>query len=156
MESQGILYKICRTYCDSEEDRKDLFQEILIQLWRSYPSFRGDAKFTTWMYQVGFNVAIQHLRIRKRRPHHESLNAQHADHVEHPIDSNDIEIKIMELDKAIRQLNPIDAAIILLYLEEKSQVEIAEIMGIKPNNVGVKVSRIKAKLKAFLNINEHE
>jgi RNA polymerase sigma-70 factor (ECF subfamily) len=142
-------------YCDGEEDRKDLFQEMMIQLWRSYPSFRGDAKFSTWMYQVGFNVAIQHLRMRKRRPQHETFQAQHVQSVEPVIGPGDQEIKQTKLDNAIRQLNPVDTAIILLYLEEKSQVEIGEIMGITSNHVGVKVSRIKSKLKKLLNIRDY-
>ena len=68
MESQGIVHKICSIYCDDKEQRKDLFQEILIQLWKSYSSFRGEAKFSSWMYQVALNVAIQHLRKSKKRP----------------------------------------------------------------------------------------
>ena len=156
MKSQGILHKICRMYCDDDEDRKDLFQEIMIHLWKSYPSFRGEAKFSTWMYQVSFNVAIQHLRMRKRRPQHEAIEAQHVPHEEPITGPSDLEIKKQELDKAIRKLNPVDAAIILLYLEEKSQVEIGEIIGITANHVGVKVSRIKLKLKKLLNINDHE
>ncbi len=108
------------------------------------------------MYQVGFNVAIQHLRMRKRRPQHETFQVQHAQRVEPVMGPSDLDVKQMELDNAIRRLNPVDAAIILLYLEDKSQIEIGEIMGITPNHVGVKVSRIKSKLKKIVNISDNE
>jgi RNA polymerase sigma-70 factor (ECF subfamily) len=72
-ESQGIVHKVCGIYCDNEEDKKDLFQEILIQLWKSYPSFRGDSKFSSWMYRVGLNVAISNLRKSKTKKEDSTL-----------------------------------------------------------------------------------
>ena len=150
MEFQGILGKICQVYGDDEEERKDLFQEILIQLWKSYPSFRGEAKFSTWMYQVAFNVAIQFLRKRKRRPDTEELTYEHIDRHTQTPGEDPMEEKKGKLKLAISLLCDTDKAIILLYLEERSLEEISEILGITPNHASVKIHRIKSKLKKLL------
>ena len=150
MESQGIVHKICSIYCDDKEQRKDLFQEILIQLWKSYSSFRGEAKFSSWMYQVALNVAIQHLRKSKKRPDKVKLS-QELHQLTEPATNNDsLEEKTELLYYAIRQLNDVEKAIIMLHLEEKSNQEIAQITGISQNYVRVKMNRIKSALKKTL------
>ncbi len=153
--AQGIIHKICHMYCDIEEDRKDLFQEILIQLWQSYPSFRGEAKFTTWMYRIALNVAIQHLRkVKKIDSIVESYNSSgDLRTVELP----DMDYKYRTLYLAIGQLSRVEKAIMMLYLEERSNEEIASIVGITQNHVRVKMNRIKKKLKRILKpeANEH-
>ncbi|MHA7059623.1 RNA polymerase sigma factor [Aquimarina sp. M1] len=143
--SQGIIHKVCSMYCDNPEHRKDLFQEIVIQLWKSYPSFRGDAKFSTWMYRVAINVAIQDLRKTKKKKQLFFQTNQFNDTSE----ENKPEIqneKLKLMHAAIAKLNKIEKAIIMLHLDEKSNEEIAEIVGITQNYVRVKMNRIKIKL----------
>jgi RNA polymerase sigma-70 factor (ECF subfamily) len=151
MESQGILHKICHLYCDIDEQRKDLSQETLIQLWKSYPSFRGDAKFSSWMYQVAFNVAILHLRKAKKRPDNIQFTKELKEIVDSPSDRETQDENTRLLNFAIKQLNDIESAIIMLHLEEKSNEEIPQIIGITQNHVRVKMNRIKTKLKKILN-----
>lgn len=144
-ESQGIIHKVSRMYCDDEEHRKDLFQEILIQLWKSYPSFRGDSKFSTWMYRVAINVAIQDLRKTKKKQQLFFQTNQFKDTSEEKkSDVQNEKLKLMH--SAIAKLNKVEKAIVMLHLEEKSNEEIAEIIGITQNYVRVKMNRIKTKL----------
>lgn len=140
------MHKVCNMYCDNGEDRKDLFQEILIHLWKSYPSFKGDAKFSTWMYRVAFNVAIQHLRKEKKKKEDSVLPEQFEQfYNEKEEEELGEEKRILQL--AIKQLNEIEKAIIMLYLEDRDNEEIAEVIGITQNNVRVKMTRIRNKLK---------
>ncbi|MHA7056480.1 RNA polymerase sigma factor [Aquimarina sp. M1] len=148
-ESQGIIHKVSRMYCDNEEHRKDLFQEILIQLWKSYKSFRGDSKFSTWMYRVAINVAIQDLRKTKKKQQLFFQTNQFKDISEEKnIDIQDEKFKLMHA--AIADLNKVEKAIVMLHLDEKSNEEIADIIGITQNYVRVKMNRIKAKLSKKL------
>ena len=151
-ESQGIVHKVCGMYCNDEEDRKDLFQEILIQLWKSYPNFRGDAKFSSWMYRVALNVAISNLRKSKTKKEDSTL-PESFDSISRESDEQSLSLEKGLLREAIRKLNEIEKAIMVLYLEEKPNDEIAEIMGITQNNVRVKMNRIRNKLKETLNPN---
>ena len=132
-------------YCDNSEHRKDLFQDILIQLWKSYPTFRGDSKFSTWMYRVAINVAIQDLRKTKKRQQIFFQTNQFKDtSEENKSGIQDENLKLMH--NAIANLNKVEKAIVMLHLEEKSNDEIAEIVGITQNYVRVKMNRIKTKL----------
>ncbi|RPE08468.1 sigma-70 family RNA polymerase sigma factor [Chitinophaga lutea] len=136
---QGIIYKICRLYRDSKEDREDLFQEIVYQLWKSLPGFSGQAAFTTWMYRVALTTAI--AAYRKKQPrivYPEVLPEQSAG----PPDNLGPEVLML----ALKRLNDGEKALIALYLEDLSYREIAEITGISENNVGVKLNRIKQKI----------
>ena len=140
---------MCNIYFDLEEDRNDLFQEIVAQLWKSYPSFRHEAKVTSWMYRVGLNTAITFFKKRKRRPDQNQLtveNLQVAD------EGNDFETEeqVKKLQKAIAHLTGVEKSIVLLFLESKKYEEIAEITGITQNYVRVKMNRIKKKLKALM------
>lgn len=149
-ESQGIIHKVSRMYCDNEEHRKDLFQEILIQLWKSYPSFRGDSKFSTWMYRVAINVAIQDLRKAKKKQQLFFQTNQFKDTSdEKKSEVQDEKLKLMH--KAIAGLNKVEKAIVMLHLDDKSNEEIAEIVGITQNYVRVKMNRIKTKLSKTIN-----
>ncbi|NAS30275.1 sigma-70 family RNA polymerase sigma factor [Flavobacteriaceae bacterium R38] len=149
-ESQGIVHKISRIYCKDEENRKDLLQEILIQLWKSYPTFRGESKFSTWMYRVGLNVAIQYFRKDKRQIKKTELSTE-LQNLPELKKEDTLENEIYMLHRAISKLNDIEKAIVMLYLEEKTNEEIAEIIGITQNYVRVKMNRIKLKLKKILN-----
>ncbi|MDX1629151.1 MAG: sigma-70 family RNA polymerase sigma factor [Fulvivirga sp.] len=147
-QSQGIMHKISRTYCDTAEERQELVQEMVIQLWKSYDTFQSKSRFSTWMYRVCLNVALQ--KVRKER----HIKSKAVDFVPEVIDRQEedpYEDEAKWLRNAIGQLNKIEKAIILLYLEEKEYEEIAEIMGITQNYVRVKMNRIKKKLKKILN-----
>ncbi len=132
-------------YCDNPEHRKDLFQEILIQLWKSFPSFRNEAKFSTWMYRIALNVAIQDLRKVKKKKSLFFQTNQFKERLEQSETSIEDE-KLAQMYKAISDLNKVEKAIIMLYLEDKKNDEIAEIIGITQNYVRVKMNRIKIKL----------
>ncbi|WP_298424462.1 RNA polymerase sigma factor [uncultured Kordia sp.] len=148
--NQNIVHKVCRIYTSNKEQHNDLFQEITIQLWKAYPKFRGDSKFSTWMYRVALNTAITLYRKSKR-----SVKTQDYESVIFKITSEDYDdteeeqLKIMY--KAIKQLSDIEKALIFLYLEDKNYKEIAETIGITEVNARVKMNRIKTKLKKILN-----
>lgn len=149
MGAQGIVHKICGMYCDDEEDRRDLFQEILINLWKSYPSFRGESKFSTWMYRVSLNVAMQRLRKTDKRKEDATLPVD-FDVIAHPRKESLPEKELQMMYVAINRLSDVEKAIVMLYLEEKGNEEIAEIMGISQNYVRVKMTRIREKLKKMV------
>jgi RNA polymerase sigma-70 factor (ECF subfamily) len=148
-ENQGIIHKVCGIYCDTQEDREDLFQEITAQLWRAFPTFRFESKISTWMYRVSLNTAITHFKKDKRRPDKDELN-QHRIQIPDIEYDTSYEENLKLLHKAIEELTGVEKSIILLYLEEKKYEEIAEIVGITQNYVRVKMNRIKAKLKKLL------
>ena len=148
--NQNIAHKICRIYTTNQSAHNDLFQEITIQLWKNYPKFRGDSKFSTWMYRVALNTAISLYRKSTRR-----VKTQDINDVAFKIKSNDYddteERKLEALYKAIHKLNDIDKALIFLYLEDKPYKEISETLGISSVNARVKMNRAKEKLKNILN-----
>ncbi len=152
-ENQGIIHKVCSVYCDLEEDRRDLFQEILAQLWKSYPSFRNESKFSTWMYRVALNTAITSFKKDKRQPDKSGISYENLQLAEEVYDTREEE-QIKILNKAVSQLSGIEKSIILLFLEDKKYEEIAEITGITQNYVRVKMNRIKKKLKLLMNTEE--
>jgi len=144
-ESQGIIHKVCRMYCDDETHRKDLFQEIVLQLWKSYSSFRGESKFSSWMYRVALNVAIQDFRKEKKRKYLFLESFEFKEPITLP--QNDCkDERISALYKAISKLDKIEKAIMMLHLDEIPNDEIAEIVGITQNYVRVKMTRIRSKL----------
>lgn len=148
--NQNIAHKICRLYTTNQSDHNDLFQEITIQLWKNYPKFRGDAKFSTWMYRVALNTAISLYRKSTR-----NIKTQDISEIAFKIKSenydNTEELQLKALYKAIHKLNDIDKALIFLYLEDKSFKEIAQTLGISSVNARVKMTRAKEKLKNILN-----
>jgi RNA polymerase sigma-70 factor (ECF subfamily) len=148
-QNQDIVHKICRLYATSRDNRKDLGQEIICQLWKSYKSFRGDSKFTTWMYKVALNTALLNLRRHRIRVRTESLKERHTD-IPAEADEKEKYGQISRLYEAISQLGKLDRAIILLYLEQLSYKEISEVIGISKSNVSVRLARIKKKLKELL------
>lgn len=143
-QHQGIIHKICRLYRDSKEDREDLFQEIVFQLWKSVHTFRGDAKFSSWMYRVALSTAI--AGYRKKKPDIRYLPSLPDEPDEQPHAEDQRE----QLFQALKQLNDADKALITLYLEDLSYQEIAEIVGITESNVGVRLNRIKNKIQQLL------
>jgi len=137
-------------YCSDSTDAEDLFQEILLQLWKAYPQFNKSSKVSTWMYRVGLNTAITRLRKNNRSPSFEELASVHQALPETGVQRLDI-LFDKDLQEAIDRLDKFDRALLMLYLDEKSYKEIAEIMGLSESNVGVKVNRIKKKLKEIMN-----
>ncbi|OMP32775.1 RNA polymerase sigma factor [Mangrovimonas sp. DI 80] len=149
-EHQNIVHKVCRLYTNNQDAHNDLFQEITIQLWKAYPKFRGDAKFSTWMYRVGLNTAITLYRKSKRR-----IDTQEFDTVQFKIKSEEYddteEQQLKLLYNAVYQLNDIEKALVFLFLEDKNYKEISETLGISEVNARVKMNRVKTKLKTILN-----
>jgi len=144
-----ILNKICRLYSNSEEDFNDYYQEVIIQLWQSFKSFRGDSQVSTWVYRVAINTCLGLLRKEKRRIPTDELNDRHD--LQETNEQLIFNEQLRKLYQAIKKLKEIDRAIILLHLEEKSYKEVAEIMGITLSNVGVRINRIKTQLKQLIN-----
>lgn len=147
---QNIVHKVCRLYTNNYDAHNDLFQEITIQLWKAYPKFRGDSKFSTWMYRVGLNTAITLYRKSKR-----SISTTQFDTVQFKIKAEDYddteEEQLKLLYSAVHQLNDIEKALVFLYLEDKNYREISETMGITEVNARVKMNRVKTKLRTILN-----
>lgn len=134
---------MCRIYASTQADRDDLYQEIVLQLWHSYPRFKAEAKFSTWLYRVAINTALSGLR-RKKDLIQSYEPAQLPSHYQ---DLPYEEEQLKELYRAIEQLNEIDKAIVMLYLEDKDYNEMEEIMGISSGTLRVKMNRIKEKLR---------
>ena len=145
----GIIIKICRAYTNSQEDFEDYYQEVSLQIWRSRDSFRGDSKWSTWIYRLSLNICLTLIKKKKRnRQHATSDYAMPNEIIEDNQAFSDESLNL--LYDAIRKLSEIDRAVILLYLEEKPNKEIAEIIGTTPNNIGVRINRIKERLKKLL------
>lgn len=147
---QNIIHKVCRLYTNGYDAHNDLFQEITIQLWKAYPKFRGDSKFSTWMYRVALNTAITLYRKSKRK-----IQTQEFDSIQFKIkaedydDTEEQQLKLMY--NAIKELNDIEKALVFLYLEDKNYSEISDTLGITEVNARVKMNRVKTKLKQILN-----
>ena len=155
-ENKGIVYKVCNAYCRNKDNKDDLAQEILYNLWKSFHSFRTDLKFSTWMYRIALNVAISFYRKEKKSESHVEIYDDVTVFKENEKDIHS-EDNLLLLHSFIDKLKEIDKSIILLYLDDKSQKEIAEITGITESNVSTRINRIKYKLKSnFLtNQNNH-
>ncbi len=149
MQNENMIYKICNIYSTSYDERQDLKQEIIYQLWRSFPSFRGKSKFQTWMYRVALNTAIYFNKQKK--PVTDDLCSIE---VEEDNSRQEIEEQLRRLYKAIRTLNQMDRAIIFLYLEKHSYEQIGVITGISTKNVSVRIVRIKEKLREIIRKSE--
>lgn len=144
---KGILYKIANAYCHDAEDRKDLVQEIIIQLWKAFDNYSDEYKYSTWIYRIALNVAISFYRKENRR---KQVDSPLSDGVLNMTDTgipDETAANIGFLQQFIAELKELDKALMLLYLEEKSHKEIADIIGISISNVATKINRIKVVLK---------
>jgi len=150
----GIVHQVCHTYFRRDAmEREDVFQDIMYQLWKSYPQFKGESKFSTWMYKVALNTAITHIRRKTRAPQNAELteSVAVAPHInEHMSRVEEVHL----LHEAIAALSDIDKAIILLHLEDQNYDEIASITGLTKTNVSVRLVRIKRALKDYLQRNQ--
>lgn len=145
--NKGILYKVAKSYCQNTEDRKDLIQEIILQLWKSFDNYNEQYKHSTWIYRISLNVAISFYRKENRRQQiSNSITTDIFDFTDTEI-ADEKESNLGLLNQIISKLNDLDKALMLLYLEEKKYEEISEIIGITETNVATKISRIKGKIK---------
>lgn len=148
---RGIVFKVANTYCRNPDDRDELAQEIATQLWRAYPGYDPKRVFPTWMYRIALNVAISHARgDGRRRRHAVPLD----DAVHEPVgddgDGFEVDDQVRALQRFIAALDHFNRALLLLYLEEHSYREIAEILGISETNVATKISRLKQRIRQEL------
>lgn len=150
-----MLERVCRIYEDGAEERKDLFQEVVYQLWRSYPTYRGEARVRTWMYRVALNTAITAFRQYASRPEHVELEEELSPGPKEG-GKADAEQKgrVEMLYHAIRSLNKVDRAVVTLYLGGFEYREIAGTLGLTETNIGVKLNRIKARVQEW--VREHQ
>ncbi len=148
--NKRIIFKICNSYCKNADDREDLAQEIIFQLWKSWSSFNANYKLSTWMYRIALNVAISFYRKEIKTTETVLMGDHVIEIVDEQIEES-LETNLNTLQQFINELKPLDKALMILYLEEKPQKEIAEIIGISNTNVATKIGRIKAQLKQKFN-----
>lgn len=147
--NEALIWKICRLYGQTEQDRQDLFQEIMVQTWKSFDQFRGDAKFSTWLYQVSINTALSGIRKKKRMIPvvQRDIMPEITDFSSPPEDE-----QLQQLYHAIAKLNGVEKALTLLYLEDRSYKEMEVILGVSESTLRVKMTRVKEKLRQLINI----
>jgi RNA polymerase sigma-70 factor, ECF subfamily len=146
-EHKRIIYKVCYVYAADRENLNDLYQEVVINLWKAYPRFRGECAASTWVYRIGLNTCISFFRKSKSRPEVVPITVD----LEAFAEEEDKTASLRELYRMINSLGQLERALILLWLEERSYQEIADIIGISKNNVAVRLNRIREKLKTMSN-----
>lgn len=144
-ENEGIIFKITTMYTDHRDDQKDLYQDVVYQLWKSFDSFRAESKISTWMYRIALNTALTRLKKSKRLGNSVSIDRVVMQQTENY--NPEFEEKLKVLYAHIKQLSVLEKGLMLLLLEGKKYDEISEITGLSATNVGTKISRIKQKLK---------
>ena len=142
------IYKVCYIYANDQDDLNDLFQETVLNLWKSFPRYRGDSTLNTWVYRIAMNTCITFLRRSNARPQIVPMTDNVASMA---AEDNETAGQLRELYRLISQLGKLERALILLWLEERSYEEIADILGITKTNVAVKLNRTKEKLKKMSN-----
>ena len=148
-EHELLLHKVCRLYAANHADRQDLFQEIVIQAWKGYAKFRGESKFSTWLYRIAINTAITGLR--RKKDFIESYEPANIPEQKEDKGYEEQEEQLEQLYTAIAQLNDIEKAIVMLYMEDRSYGEMEEILGMSEGALRVKMVRIKDKLRTLTN-----
>jgi RNA polymerase sigma-70 factor (ECF subfamily) len=146
-QHQLLIWKVCNVYAFTNHDRQDLFQEIVIQLWQSHAGFNGNSKFSTWLYRVALNTAV--TRLRKKKPDLHFLESAELTASANLSTEAGTDDPIRLMYASIEQLNEIERAIVMLYLEDKSYAEMEEILGINQGALRVRMNRIKDKLKTI-------
>ena len=154
-ENKGILFKISKIYQDDAGDRDDLLQEMTLQLWLAFDSFRGDSKFSSWMYRVALNTAIVFFKKQKRRPDNQALPYD-FERPEELSPAGEKEAQLAVFYKAVQQLGKIEKALIYLYMEDQPYDDIAATLGITQINVRVRLNRVKNKLKEIIKTMNYE
>ncbi len=143
----GIIIKICRAYTDTQEDFEDYYQEVCLQIWKSKNNFKGQSEWSTWVYRLSLNVSMTLLKKKKKKQQYAASDLPREVSEESRAFADE---PLNQLYAAIKQLSEVDRAVILLYLEEKTYQEIADIIGTNPNNIGVRIKRIKERLKKIV------
>lgn len=144
-ENSGIAHRVCRIYFEDPDDREDGLQEMMYQLWKAFPAFGGRSKFSTWMYSVCLNTALTYRRTARHTA--ERISRQHHEIASPAVSGSE---ELAGLFRAIAMLSPLNKAIVLLYLDEMSYEEIAEVTGISKSNVSVRLVRIKKELETIM------
>lgn len=152
-QNQGLINSLCNVYYNSEEDRKDCRQDIILQLWRAYPSFRNESKISTWMYKVALNTILSKSKQEKRRVSTAPFSCTDLNTLAAPAFADD---EVQQLQQAISLLQDIDKAIVILYLEGYSHREIAATLCLTETNISTRFSRIKIQLQRIFNTKQHE
>ena len=147
-EQKRTIYKVCYMYANDQDDLNDLFQETVLNLWKGFPKYRGDSTFNTWVYRIAMNTCITFLRRSNTRLQTVPMTAQMTGCL---VTDEETEARLKELYTLINQLGKLERALILLWLEERNYQEMADILGISKVNVGVKLNRIREKLKRMSN-----
>lgn len=142
-EYERVIYKVCYLYTTPHATLNDLYQEVVINLWKAYPKFRNECKISTWIYRIALNTCISFIRKEKNIPEIVTLS-QIADRIE---ETDETQVMLKRLYSMINRLEQLEKSIVLLYLEDKSYEEIAEITGLTLTNVATQLSRIKDKLR---------
>ena len=142
-EYERVIYKVCYLYTTPHATLNDLYQEVVINLWKAYPKFRNECKISTWIYRIALNTCISFIRKEKNIPEIVTLS-QIADRIE---ETDETQVMLKRLYSMINRLGQLEKSIVLLYLEDKSYEEIAEITGLTLTNVATNLSRIKDKLR---------
>ena len=147
--NRRMIFKVANTYCRNPADRDDLVQEIVTQVWRAFPRYDGVRKFSTWMYRIALNVAISSVRSSSFRGKHTvPLDETHRETAGQPVRESENEEQIRLLYKFIDKLDELNRALVLLYLDDCSYRDIAEILGITETNVATKINRLKQRLRS--------
>lgn len=154
-ENKGILFKICKIYQDNADDQNDLLQEMTLQLWLAFDSYRGESKFSSWMYRVALNTAIVFFKKQKRRPDDQPM-PEGFDHCDESSSAGEMEEKLALFYRAVQQLGKVEKALIYLYMEDQPYEEIAAHLGITEGNVRVRLNRVKSKLKEIVKTMNYE
>lgn len=143
----GIIIKICRAYTDTQEDFEDYYQEVCLQIWRSKDNYKKQANWSTWVYRITLNVCLTLMKKDRKQQEVSAENLPNELVEDSQVFTDE---SLHQLYEAIKQLSEVDRGVVLLYLEEKSYQEIAEITGTNANNIGVRIKRIKERLKKLL------
>ena len=151
---RGIVFKVANTYASTQEDRADLAQEIAAQLWRAFPRYDVARSFSTWLYRIALNVGISALRRRPAPGRMEPLGVAHEEIAAAPGLTPELAEQLRALDAVVARLDSLNRALLLLYLEERSHGEIAEILGISETNVATRLSRLKQRIRGELSPEE--
>jgi RNA polymerase sigma-70 factor (ECF subfamily) len=152
-DHKKILYKVCRSYCRNPGDRDDLAQEIIVQLWRSFRAFDARTRFSTWMYRIALNVAISFYRRESVRTRHVLPGSEHLLEVIDETGNRSEEVEL--LYQWIEELDPLNKALAILYLDGNSYQEIADVLGISETNVATKISRLKQGMRQKKEVQQH-
>ena len=148
---KGIIRSLCKVYCSSHEDKKDAFQDIILQLWKSFETFKGESKISTWIYSVSLNTLLAKVRTEKRK-----IAIEHMDVAELPISTAMADSDVELLYIVVQSLKEVDKAIVILYLEGYKNKEIGQMLGLTMTNVSTRLNRIKGELKTKFEHHHHE